>query len=166
MSQFKLSAVDAKIIKALQIDARKNFTELAKELGVSKNTVSNRVKALKKSGVITGSLLIVDLTKFGYACVATLGIKVVPSKLEDVIKYVKTIKGADFCAETIGSYNLIVFLFLTDIESLKKIIDAIKSDPAVIQVNTSIWTSIEKALARPKNISLDKVVEANSERTQ
>jgi nitrate reductase NapAB chaperone NapD len=109
--------------------------------------------------------LIVNLTKFGYACIATLGIKVVPSKLEDVIKYVKTIDGVDFCGQTIGSYNLIIFLFLKDIEQLKKIIETIKIEPSVIEVNTSIWTSIEKALARPKNISLERVMEARSKRT-
>ncbi len=162
----KLSTIDAKIIKALQVDARKNYTELAKELGVSKNTVSNRVKVLKKNGIITGSLLIVNLTKFGYACIATLGIKTVPSKLEDVIKYVKTIEGVDLCAETIGSCNLLVFVFLKDIEQLKKIIETIKKEPAVFEVHTSIWTSIEKALARPKNISLERVMEAKQKRIQ
>jgi Lrp/AsnC family leucine-responsive transcriptional regulator len=159
VSSFKLTATDLKIIKALQIDARISFTELAKELGVSKNTVSNRVKLLKENGIITGSLILVNLNKFGVGCIATLGIKVIPSKLEEVMQYVKSIKGADFCGKTIGSYNMVVFLFLDSMEELKRIIETIKKDAAVIQVNTSIWTSIESALARPKNIDLKRLLE-------
>jgi len=74
---FKVTVTDLKIIKALQVDARTSYTNLAEELGVSKNTISNRVRLLKENGVITGSLLLVDFNKFGYGCIATLGVKVV-----------------------------------------------------------------------------------------
>ncbi len=99
-----------------------------------------------------------DLTKFGYSCIAHLGIKVVPSKMDQAIKYVKTIKSVDFCAESIGSYNLIVFLFLTDFHELQKIIDFIRKEPSVLEVHTSIWSPIEKAIAWPRNINLKNVV--------
>jgi Lrp/AsnC family transcriptional regulator, regulator for asnA, asnC and gidA len=156
---FKVTGDDLKIIKALQVDARTSYTELAEKLSVSKNTISNRIRLLKENGVITGSLLLVNLNKFGYNCIATLGIKVVPSKLDQVLKYIKSIPGADFCSGGIGSYNLIVFLFLEDTEELKRVIDAIKQEPAVLQVNTSIWTSVEKAVARPQNIDLSRLME-------
>ncbi len=161
VSSFKITETDLKIIKALQIDARTSFTNLAEELNVSKNTISNRVRLLKENGVITGSLLLVNLNKFGYGCIATLGIKVVPSKLDDVLKHIKSIPGADFCSDGIGSYNLVVFLFLKNTEALKQIIDAIKTEPAVLQVNTSIWTSVEKALDRPQNIALNGLLECS-----
>ncbi len=160
MSPLKITATDLKIIKALQVDARTSFTDLAEELGVSKNTISNRVRLLKENGVITGSLLLVNLNMFGYGCIATLGIKAVPSKLDDVLKYIKSIPGADFCSGGVGSYNLIVFLFLENTEALKRVIEAINKEPSVLQVNTSIWTSVEKAVARPQNIDLSALLEA------
>lgn len=76
-----------------------------------------------------------------------------------MLKYVKSIPSADFCSEGIGSYNLILFLFLKDTEELKRVIDTIKKEPAVLQINTSIWTSVEKALARPENIDLKGLLE-------
>jgi Lrp/AsnC family transcriptional regulator, leucine-responsive regulatory protein len=161
VSSIKLSPLDTKIIKALQADARRNYGELAKELGVSKNTVSNRVKLLKESGLITGSLILVNLTKFGITCIATLLIKAIPSKTDEVITYINSIDGVDLCAEAVGSSNVMAFLFLSDIDELQKIIDAIKKEPSVIQVQTSIWTRIETALIRPKNISLENVVGSN-----
>jgi len=157
----KVTVTDLKIIKALQVDARTSYTDLAKELGVSKNTISNRVRLLKENGVITSSILLVDFNKFGYGCVATLGVKVVPSKLDDVIKYVKSIPGADFCSGGLGSYNIIVFLFLENTEELKHVIEEIKKEPAVLQVNTSIWTSADKAVAIPQNLELTGLLEGN-----
>ena len=161
VSPFRVTETDLKIIKALQIDARTSFTELAEELGVSKNTISNRVRLLKENGIITGSLLLVNLNMFGYGCIATLCIKVVPSKLDEVLKYIKSIPGADFCSGGVGSYNLVVFLFLENTEALKRVIDTIKKEPAVLQVNTSIWTSVEKALSRPQNIDLTGLLECD-----
>lgn len=158
----KVTPTDLKIIRALQIDARTSFTALAQELGVSKNTISNRVRLLKENGVITGAILLVNLNRFGYNCISTLGIKVVPSKLDDVLRYIKSIPGADFCSVGIGSYNLIVFLFLKNTDELKLVIEAIKKEPAVLEVNTSIWTSIEKAVGRPQNIDLTGLLEADT----
>ena len=154
MNKLQLSTIDTKIIKALQNDARMNLTELGKELGVSKNTVSLRLENLKKAGVVTGSLVQVDLTKFGYKCISNLGIKAIPSKLKEVIEYINTLEGVGLVEKTFGSYNIFVWLFLKEINELQKFVDLIKRNPNVIEVKASIWTNTEKALARPENIVL------------
>jgi len=154
VTKLQLSVIDIKIIKALQNDARMNLTELAKELGVSKNTVSLRLENLKKAGVVTGSLVQVDLTKFGYKCISNLGIKAIPSKLKEVIEYINTLEGVGLVEKTFGSYNIFVWLFLKEINELQKFVDLIKRNPNVIEVKASIWTNTEKALARPENIAL------------
>jgi DNA-binding Lrp family transcriptional regulator len=155
-----VTETDLKIIRALQIDARINFTDLAQELGVSKNTISNRVKLLKENSIISGSLLLLNLAKFHYGCIATLGIRAIPSKVEEVLKHIRRIKGADFSTISSGSFNLTVFLFMENTDDLKHIIDEIKATPDVLSINTSIWTSIEKIISRPQNISLNKLLEA------
>jgi hypothetical protein len=76
-----------------------------------------------------------------------------------VTKYIKTISGAEFCSAGVGSYNLVVFLLLENTEALKRVIDNIKKDSAVLQINTSIWSSVEKAIARPENINLNGLLE-------
>jgi DNA-binding Lrp family transcriptional regulator len=108
--------------------------------------------------MITGSLILVDLTKFGYSRIIILSIKVVPSKMEQAIEYMKSVKGVGMCSEAIGSYNLVIWLFLKNIDEAQKIIADIKKLPYIIKVHTCIWTHVEKALIRPKNISLDKIV--------
>jgi DNA-binding Lrp family transcriptional regulator len=156
----KVTETDIKIIKALQIDARVNFTDLAQELGVSKNTISNRVKLLKENGIISGSLVLLNLAKFNYSCIATLGIRAIPSKVEEVLKHIRRIKGAEFSTISTGSFNLTVFLFLENTNDLKQIIDEIKATPDILSINTSIWTNLEKIITRPQNISLNKLLGA------
>ncbi len=158
---FKFTSTDARIIKALQIDARANLSGLAKELGVSKSTVSSRIRLLKESGLITGSLIVVDLTKFGYKRIVTLSIKVVPSKIKQAIAYVTSIKEVGMYSEALGSFNLIIWLFLKKLDEAQIIIENIKKQPYVIKVQTSIWIHVDKALVRPKNMNLKKLVGCN-----
>ncbi|RLI20504.1 transcriptional regulator, partial [Candidatus Bathyarchaeota archaeon] len=47
-----LDKMDEKILKMLEEDGRKPFTEIAEKLKVSESTVRKRVQALQKKGVI------------------------------------------------------------------------------------------------------------------
>ena len=154
----KIDETDIALIKALQMDARLNLSDYAKELGITKNAVSIRIKKLKNKGVITGSIIQVDLTRFGYQCIANLGIKAVPSRVSEVLEYLKKVPGADLFAGTIGTYNIFVWVFLKNISEMQVVKEKIRRHPAVLQVKGSIWINTDKALARPENISLEKFV--------
>jgi len=49
-----ISQNDRRLIRALQLDARKSVSELARELGLSRTTVQNRLARLEEEGVIAG----------------------------------------------------------------------------------------------------------------
>ncbi len=157
-TRMTIDRIDISLIKALQMDARLNVTDFAKEFGITKNAVSIRLKKLRDNGIIIGSLVQVDLTKFDYHCIATMGIKAVPSKVNEVLDYLEGVRGADLFSPTIGTYNIFVWLFLKDISELQAVKEKIRRHPAVLLVKASIWTNTEKALARPENISLEKMV--------
>jgi len=158
----KIDKTDIELIKALQMDARLNLSEYAKELGITKNALSVRVKKLRDKGIITGSIIQVDLTRFGLECIANLGIKVVPSRVHEVLNYLSEIEGVDLFQETIGTYNIFVWLFLKNVTKLAAVKEMVRRHPAVIQVKASIWINTEKALARPENISLEKLAGNNN----
>jgi Lrp/AsnC family leucine-responsive transcriptional regulator len=58
--------LDSEILQLLAEDSRQSFREIAKRLDVSHVNVSNRVKAMEKSGVIRGYTSVTDLNKLGY----------------------------------------------------------------------------------------------------
>lgn len=70
----KLDELDLKIIRKLQIDGRASVTELAKEAGSSRPTVTSRLNRLlqSKAVVIKGGL---NLQRFGYK-IAYVGLEV------------------------------------------------------------------------------------------
>ena len=153
-----LDTVDLALIRALQEDARANISELAKNVGLTKNSLGIRLKKLKAIGLITGSIVQVDLPKFGYQCLGNIGIKAVPSKMQEVLNFLRTIKEIDIIGENVGSYNIFLYLFLKDINELHAVKERIRRHPGVLQAKVSVWINTEKALARPENISLEHLV--------
>ncbi len=61
----QLDELDRKILAALQQDATRPLDELAKLVGSSKTPVWNRIRKLKKRGVIQKQVAIVDPTTIG-----------------------------------------------------------------------------------------------------
>ena len=58
--------LDHRILSALSENSRVSFLELSKNLGVSPDTVVNRVKKLEKEKIILGYGVLLNLEKIGY----------------------------------------------------------------------------------------------------
>lgn len=65
MSEPSLDATDRHILYLLQEDARANITDIADAVGVSGNTVRNRIEALEDRDVINGYHVDIDYQKAG-----------------------------------------------------------------------------------------------------
>ena len=63
----QLDAVDARILDLLQKDASLSIAEIAERVGLSSSPAWRRIERLKKSGVITGQVTILDQDKLGLA---------------------------------------------------------------------------------------------------
>ena len=62
---FQLDNVDKKILTELQIDASQSLEDIAKKVGASKTPVWNRIKKLRKIGIIKNHTVILDPDKLG-----------------------------------------------------------------------------------------------------
>jgi len=80
----KLDDLDVAILRGLNEDARRSYRDLARALGVSISTVSNRVKGLEGEGVITGYVPVIDPKRIGYDVIAVIGVKISRGKLLEV----------------------------------------------------------------------------------
>ena len=65
MSESSIDATDRHILHLLQEDARANITDIADAVGVSGNTVRNRIEVLEDRGVINGYNIDIDYQKAG-----------------------------------------------------------------------------------------------------
>jgi Lrp/AsnC family leucine-responsive transcriptional regulator len=65
----KLDLKDKKILYELDLDSRQSFGSVAKKVGLSKNSVINRVNGLVERGIIKNFKTIIDFGKIGYLLV-------------------------------------------------------------------------------------------------
>jgi DNA-binding Lrp family transcriptional regulator len=75
---YDLDDVDRQLLELLQEDGRYAATELAERIGVSDNTIHNRMDRLEKAGVITGYMTTTDYDSTGlrlyfhFTCTASI----------------------------------------------------------------------------------------------
>ena len=80
----KIDELDVSILRQLNEDARQSYREIARALGVSISTVSNRVKRLESEHVVTGYVPVVDPKRIGYDVIAVVGVTISRGKLLEV----------------------------------------------------------------------------------
>ncbi len=66
----RLDDVDWRILAALQRDGRMSYADLAREVAMSASALTERVRRLEESGVITGYRAVVDLERVGLPILA------------------------------------------------------------------------------------------------
>ena len=161
-----LDSLDLRIIKMLQKDARISFVDLAKELKVSPGMVQARYYRMKKSGVIKGSTLILNISVIGTMFAASIGVKAIESDLEEVNDYIKGLKIKDARIQswiTFGRYNISTAIFSKSLLEVHKIKQLIKQHPSVLEVAISVgnagraFSDEVAATAEYESLDLEKI---------
>ena len=79
-----LDATDVRILNALVDDARTSIADLARSVGLSPPSVSERIKRLEEAGVIEGYTLTINPKALGLPIAAWLRIRPIPGQLQKV----------------------------------------------------------------------------------
>jgi len=79
-----LDATDVRILDALVNDARISTADLARSVGLSPPSVSERIKRLEEAGVIEGYTLTINPKALGLPIAAWLRIRPIPGQLQKV----------------------------------------------------------------------------------
>jgi Lrp/AsnC family transcriptional regulator, regulator for asnA, asnC and gidA len=152
-----------KIVHALQKDARIAFTDIAKELNVSPGKVQARYNKMRKTGVIKGSTLIMNMAKIGKEfTTASIGVEAIESDLEEVNNYIKGLKINEvqiFSWITSGRYNIAAAIFSKNLLEVHRVKQLIQKHPSVLDVSISLATiSLDDSLtAEYEGLQLEKI---------
>jgi len=152
-SKVKIDEIDVNIIRALQKDARANFADIAKDRGVSTDTISKRFRKMKKVGIVRGTTILLNPKSFGYDCVASLGIDVSYPHLKEVVELIQRIPEIVFCTTSMGRHDIFCMAVLKNVGRLSQVKDLIKGHPMVREVTTSIW--VDEILLCPENFEFE-----------
>lgn len=85
-----LDKLDNEILDVLKENARATFSEIGKQVGLSRVAVKNRVEILEKNGVIQGYKTIVDKTKVPMGMQFVLDVETVPGQYQEVMDVLGT----------------------------------------------------------------------------
>jgi len=153
LSKMKIDEIDINIIRALQKDARTNFADIAKNCGVSTDTISKRFKRMKRTGITRGTTVLLNPKSFGYDCVASFGIGVDYPHVGEVVDFVEKIPEVVFCTSSMGRHNIFAIAILKNVGRLGQVKEYIKGHPMVGEVTASIW--VDKILLCPENFEFE-----------
>lgn len=87
-----LDLLDNKILDVLKGNARATFSEIGKNVGLSRVAVKNRVEVLEKNGVIQGYKTVIDKTEVPQGMQFILDVETVPTLYREVVDVLGTDK--------------------------------------------------------------------------
>jgi Lrp/AsnC family transcriptional regulator for asnA, asnC and gidA len=117
-----LDKVDIEILRILQQDSSKPFVNIAEELSVTDGTIHQRVKKLKKSGIIKGFSIVIDHKKMGWDSLAYVLITANPGSLESILKVLVKIHNVLEVYEVHTQGDLLIKLRARSQEEIRDII--------------------------------------------
>lgn len=113
---------DLEIIKALQVDARTPFLEIAKKLRMSESAVRKRVRKLEREGVIEKYTIVVDPSKLGYNAVALVGLDVTPDKYLTIVRELTGFEEVKSVVTSTGDHMIMAEVWAHDNRELTDIV--------------------------------------------
>ena len=117
----KIDETDAKILRLLLSNARSKLTNIANECGLSSVAVKNRIDRMEKSGLITEAALYINMASLGYPHPLLIGVNSEPNRENDIIELIKQHMKVAGIDQTIGKYDLCLFVFAKSISDLDRL---------------------------------------------
>lgn len=139
----EIDDVDAKILWALINDARSKVVDIANDCGLSSTAVKERIVRMKKRGLIFKAALSINMASLGYPLPVLIGVALEckqdcdrESRIVELIKEHTKVAGID---QTIGKYDLCLFVFAKNVDELDKLKQLIKKQEGIRNIEINIW---------------------------
>ncbi|MEM1407743.1 MAG: Lrp/AsnC ligand binding domain-containing protein [Bacteroidota bacterium] len=154
-NNYEIDNIDLKILEVLTKNAKKPYTEVAKQVYVSGGTVHVRMKKLEEMGIVKGNTLLIDHTRLGFDITAFIGIFLSKSALYDeVISLLKQVPEIVNVHYTTGNYSMFAKMYCRDTNHLKDVLyDKIQRIDGIVRTDTMI--SLEESISR--NLTLESM---------
>ena len=153
-----MDEIDLAIIDKLTDEARLSFRKIAKELGVSPDTVMHRYAALQKEGVIRGSTVVINPKKIGYHAMVVFLIDTSPRQVVEVktppvdsaliLEKLIHMPNIIVATKSVGDHDLLAIGVVKSFEHLVKVKNYIARMAGVRDIQISFW--VERMALCPK----------------
>lgn len=120
-----LDGTDVRLLKALVADARTSIAELARLVGLSAPSVSERIRRLEDAGVIEGYSARINPQALGLPLAAWLRIRPIPGKLREVAEILRNLPEIVECDRVTGEDCFVARAHVRSVDDLERLIDEI-----------------------------------------
>ena len=138
VESIELDENDRRLIDALDRNARTSIADLARLIGLSPQSTSDRIKRLEDLGVIVGFAVRLDPAALGLGVGAYIRVRPAMGELQRVSKLLADIREIIECDRVTGEDCFIAKVFVPRIDDLERVIDKLLP---FAQTNTSIIQS-------------------------
>ena len=148
----ELDDFDRKILAILRKDGRITFTDLARQVGLSKTPCQQRVRRLVENGVISGFAAIVDPAKVGLDHVAFAEVRLSDTReaaLREFNAAVRRIAEIEECHMIASSFDYLLKVRTSDMRRYRTVLgEKISSLPHVANTSTFVVMETVREAAR------------------
>ncbi len=123
----KLDIIHAKILGALQSNARISNTHIAQQVGISSPAVAERIKKMEDSGVISAYFAKVNHRALGHGIRALITVRAFMGRLKPFLHKIKTYDEVVNCYRITGNENIVMEVVIKDQTHLEQFIDELIS---------------------------------------
>ena len=133
-----MDSTDLQLLALLRNDARATVATLAHKLGVSRGTVTNRVKRLEDAGVITGYTVRLRPDSVPHQITAWMSIAVEGNQTREVIAHLLGEPGVAALHDTNGRWDLLAALRAGNLNELAAVLERVRLIKGIGNTETSI----------------------------
>ncbi len=140
-----LDEIDTKILEILQKNGRTRRSDLAVAVDLSIPSVSDRLRKLEETGIVTGYAALVNPKKLGKDITAFIVVKIDSSKhFHTFIEHAKSSDEILECHAVTGEGSHILKVRSSNTSTLEKLLAKIQSWPGVVDTRTNLVLSSPK----------------------
>lgn len=138
VQSYTLDSVDERLIAALASFPRAGVLQLAREVGVARNTAQAHLDRLLSEGVITGFGPELDLRRLGYGVSAFVALEIAQGRSHDVDEHLLDIPEVVEAYMTTGPSDLLCRVVARDNDHLGQVISRILEIPGIARTTTAL----------------------------
>lgn len=139
MPAIKLNEIDREILEVLLKDARISYTDLAKQIGLSRVAIQSRINALVEGGVIECFTAVINPLKVGIQVSTFFNVDVEPKYLDEIAESLAVHPAVTSLYLMTGPSTLHMHGVFKDKEDMEDfLLNTLYATPGIIRVETEM----------------------------